>query len=159
MKRLKATTAALALALLLAAVANAAETTRDDYVAKVEPICELNTKANERILVGVRNEVRTGKLRPAAAKLAQASAALKKTLAQLRAVPKPKADKARLEEWLAHLKTEADLFDLAARKLKAGEKIEAQRMVVKLTVNANKANAVVLPFEFRYCMLEPSKFT
>ena len=32
-------------------------------------------------------------------------------------------------------------------------------MVVKLTHNANLANNQVLSFGFRYCKLEPSKFT
>lgn len=50
---------ALLCAGLLAAVALATtgpEQTRESYVARVEPICKTNTKANERILAGVRGE-------------------------------------------------------------------------------------------------------
>lgn len=46
---------ALLCAGLLAAVALATtgpEQTRESYVARVEPICKTNTKANERILAG-----------------------------------------------------------------------------------------------------------
>jgi hypothetical protein len=49
--------AATALA-LLAPLAPGAEETRESCVAAVEPICKTNTKANEKILSGVRREVR-----------------------------------------------------------------------------------------------------
>jgi hypothetical protein len=55
---------ALLCAGLLAAVALATtgpEQTRESYVARVEPICKTNTKANERILAGVRGEGKEGK--------------------------------------------------------------------------------------------------
>jgi hypothetical protein len=86
--------AAAALA-LMAPLAFGAGVTRESYVAAVEPICKANTKANERILAGVRPEVRQGKLK-LAAEFAKAATALKKTLSQLRAVPQPKADKPKL---------------------------------------------------------------
>ena len=39
--------------LALAQMAFAAEISRDQYKTSVEPICQANTKANERILKGV----------------------------------------------------------------------------------------------------------
>jgi hypothetical protein len=140
------------------ALALAADTTRTEYVAAVEPICKTNTQANERILAGVRNEVRADKLRPAAGKFAKAAAALKQTLVELRAVPQPKADKPRLTKWLGYVKGEVGLFEATSRKLKAGDKAGAERMSVKLTHEANLANDQVLAFEFSYCRAEPSRF-
>jgi hypothetical protein len=151
--------AALMLALILAATAFAAEVSRDEYKAAVEPICQANTKANEKILAGVRKEVKSGKLKTAAAKFTKASGELKRTLKELEAVPQPAADEARLAKWFALVKGEAELFGQAGQKLKAGDKAGAEHIVTKLTQNANKANLEVLPFGFRYCRLEPSKFT
>jgi hypothetical protein len=149
----------LVIALVMAAAAFAAEVSRDEYKAAVEPICKTNTQANERILAGVKKEVRAGKLKPAAAKFTKASAALQKALHELEGVPRPAADEARLAKWFSYVKIEAELFATAGKKLKAGDKPGAEHIVTKLTQNANKANLEVLPFGFRYCRLEPAKFT
>jgi hypothetical protein len=141
------------------AIASANEVTRTSYREQTEPICKANTEANERILGGVRSEVRAGRLKPAAAQFAKAASELKKTIGQLRAVPRPPADMARLSRWLGKVSLEAGLFEQVAAKLRAGAKTEAQRVAVKLTSNATKANNVVLAFEFEYCRFEPSRFT
>jgi hypothetical protein len=145
--------------LALSSLAFAAEISRSEYKASVEPICQQNAKANERILKGVRQMVKQGKLRPAAAKFQKAGVALKGTHKQLAAMPQPSADEAKLAKWLSYIKEEANLFIRAGKKLKAGQKGAAQSLVNKLTSNANKANALVLAFNFRYCKFEPSKFT
>jgi hypothetical protein len=149
--------AALAL-LLAAALALGAEPTRESYTAQVEPICKKNAASNERILDGVKAEVRAGKLKPAATRFAKAASALKKTLAQLEAVPRPSADKAKLTSWLGYIKTEAELFERTAAKLEAGDKTGAESLTTKLTQTVNLANLQVLAFEFRYCHAEASQF-
>jgi hypothetical protein len=140
-------------------MAYAAEISRDEYKAQVEPICKANSRTNDKILKPVRSLVKKGKLKQAAARFTKAGSALKKTLRQLKAVPQPSADEARLAKWLGYVKTEANLFIQAAKKLKAGKKGAAQKIVNKLTSTANRANATVLSFEFRYCRFEPSKYT
>jgi hypothetical protein len=149
----------LVIAMVLAAAAFAAEVSRDEYKEAAEPICKTSAQANERILGGVRKEVKQGKLKSAAAKFSKASKQQSQTLKQLEALPQPTADEARLTKWLAYLKIEAELFEQAGRKLKAGDKAGAEHVFAKLTPNANKANNQVLPFEFRYCRLEPQKFS
>jgi hypothetical protein len=151
--------AVLMLALVVAAAAFAAEVSRDEFKEAVEPICQANTKANEKILAGARKEVQTGKLKTAAAKFTKASGELKRTLGELERVPEPAADEARLDKWFALVKVEAELFASAGKKLKAGDKPGAEHIVNQLTQNANKANLEVLPFGFHYCRLEPAKFT
>jgi hypothetical protein len=148
-------------ALLLAPVlgAGAAEVTRGSYREAVEPICKTDTQANERILAGVKSEVRRGKLKPAATQFAKAARALKSAIAQLQGVPAPAADAARLSKWLGKVLNEAGYFEAVARHLRAGDKAGAQKLVVKLTTEANAANNVVIPFQFTYCRLEPSRFT
>jgi hypothetical protein len=146
-------------AMLAAPFAQATEVTRESYKEAVEPICKTNTEANERILKGVRSEVKAGKLKVAAGQFSRAATALKKTVKQLKAVAQPPADQAKLAKWLKYVEEEANLFQKTAKKLKAGDKAGAQAMVIRLTHNANQANNQVLGFEFHYCRFEPSKFT
>jgi hypothetical protein len=142
-----------------ASLAMAEEVTRETYKAQVEPICKTDTQANEKILKGVREEVKKGKLALAGKQFGQAAQALKKAYEQLKAVPQPPADEAKLGRWLGYVKQEAALFEAGAKALKAGSKTKAQTIVVKLTHTANLANSQVLSFGFRYCKLQPSKFT
>jgi hypothetical protein len=148
-------------AALLAAVipAAASEVTRASYSESVEPICKVNTQANEKILKGVKAEVKANKLAPAAVQFTKAAAALKKAYAQLAAVPKPPADTAKLTKWLSYVKAEARLFEATAAKLRAANKLAAESMVVRLEHTANLANNQVAAFEFEYCRFEPSRFT
>jgi hypothetical protein len=149
----------LVVSALAAPVAQAAEVTRESYKEAVEPICKTNTEANERILKGVRAKFKSGKLKEAATQFEKAGKALKRTVTQLKAVEQPPADVAKLAKWLKYVEQEASLFQKTAQKLRAGDKVGAQQMVIKLTHNANQANNQVLAFEFRYCRFEPSKFT
>jgi hypothetical protein len=159
--RISALSAAAALVALgvLGASARATEVSREGFREQAEPICMVDTKANERILAGVRAEVRKGKTGPPAARFAKAAKALRSALAQLEGLPRPAADEARLARWFATVRTEVGYFEAVSRKLKAGQKAAAERLVSKLTVNGTKADDQVLPFEFTYCRLEPSRFT
>jgi hypothetical protein len=149
---------AAVLVLVAAVPSPAAETTREAYVAAVEPICKANTEANERILDGVKQKVKAGKLAVAAKQVAAAAKALKVTRGKLLQVPQPAADTAVLTKWLGYVKTEVALFEAVARKLAGKETTAAQQMVVRLYSNARQANNQVLDFEFRYCKFQPSKF-
>ena len=146
--------------LLLSIAAPAAMAlTRDEYKAKVEPICKKNSEANDKILKTVRKEVKENKLKTAGAKFLKASAALTTTYNELKAVEQPAEDAAKLTKWLGYVKTEAELFKSGGKALKAGNKKKAQKFVNQLNSNANKANAEVLAFGFHYCKFEPSKYT
>ncbi len=135
------------------------ETTRDTYREAAEPVCKVNAKANQRILKHVRADFKADRLAKAGRSMLTAARALQKTTVQLRAIPRPAADTARLGKWLAKVKTEASLFRTAGKALKQGKKGRASAIVVKLNHNASAANNLVLPFGFRYCKFEPSKYT
>jgi hypothetical protein len=147
------------LVLAAAIPAAAAEVSRDSYREAVEPVCKVNTEANERIFAGVRAEVKSGKLKPASVQFEKAARALRGTLGQLKPLPRPPADVQRLAHWFAEIEKEISLFKATAAKLRGGNKSAAEKMVVRLTSQAERANAVVVPFQFRYCRLEPSRFT
>jgi len=158
---LKATgviTPVVALGILLGAVAGAAEVTRTAYKEAAEPICRSNTQANERILAGVRTEVKRGELRRAAGRFERAATALHRTLGELRQVPRPPADRARLSRWLGFVAAEVELLEKTAAYLDAGEKGSAGGMVVRLESVASRANNAVFAFEFEDCRLDPARF-
>jgi hypothetical protein len=163
-RRPRTITAAAALgALLLLLVSSLAlaadlEEERQAYKTQVEPICKQNRQANERVLKGVKQNIRAGKLKLAATQFAKGAAALKKARTQLAAVPKPAADSARLTKWLGLIKDEVELFEHVSRKLKAGDERGAQRMALQLTGTVNRANNTVLPYEFKYCRVQTSQF-
>lgn len=157
-------TGALALLALAAtaftSLALAAETTRSEYKTAVEPICKANAQANERILKGIRQDVKQGQLKPAASKFAKAGSALKTTWRELSAVPQPSEDTAKLTKWLSYIKTEVSYFEQASGVLKAGKKSKLPHIVVQLEHYARLANAEVLSFDFHYCKSKsPSSYT
>lgn len=149
----------LFVAMALAASAFAAEVTREEYKTTAELICMASTKTNERILSNVRKEVNRGKLKRPAAQFAKAAQVQARALKELKALPRPSADEARLTEWFSALETEVELFATAGRKLRAGDGAGASHIINKLSQNANEANLQVLPFGFHYCRQETAKFT
>jgi hypothetical protein len=150
---------ALVVAMMAAPFAEATEVTRDSYKEAVEPICKTNVQANERILKGVKAKVKAGKLKAAATQFTKAADNLKKSLAKLKAVPQPPADEAKLTKWLKYIQEEESYFRKIASKLKAGDKNGATAMQIRLEHTASQANNTVLAFEFKYCHVEPSKFS
>ena len=152
-------TAVAAAVFAAAALASTSPTqTRESYSAAVEPICKSNTKANERILAGVEQEVKKGKLKPASAQFAQAATAFGKATKQIAAVPQPVDDAARLTKWIGLLKDQEANLRKISKYLAGGKKGPAQHELAKLEVNRNQANNTVLPFEFHYCRIEPGRF-
>jgi len=157
-KSLRWAVAAVAAALLVfAAYAMADE--RADYKAQVEPICKTNKEASDRILTGVKKLVKQDKLAQAGQAFAKAAIALEKAQKQLAAVPQPGADAARLTKWLSEIKSEVALMRTISKKFKAGNKSKATSLAVKLQNNANKANNLVIVFQFNFCKIDPSKYT
>jgi len=156
-----ATAALLATALLApgAVAVTSADQTRETYVAQVEPICKTNTKANEQILSGVRKKIQKGQLQVAAGQFSKAANAFGKAIKQLKAVPQPPADAAKLGKWLGYLETEQKMLGEISKALKADKKSRAQTLSVQLTRNGTRANNAVLGFDFDYCLIDSSKFS
>ncbi|HEU4705951.1 MAG TPA: hypothetical protein VFS64_02050 [Solirubrobacterales bacterium] len=148
---------ALVLALVLGPPSE--EVTRATYKEAVEPICRANTEANERILAGVRGEVKRGRLGPAAKRFERAATALRGTLGELRKIPRPAADRARLSRWLGFVADEVELLRRTAGYLAARQKGAAEGMVVRLKSVASRANNAVFAFEFEYCRFDPARYT
>jgi hypothetical protein len=141
-----------------AALAAEGELTRPEYVERVEPICKQNSDANSRILKGVKDQVKQGKLVPAGKRFIRASGALGKSVAQIAKVPQPSADAAKLTKWIGYLKSEKSFLQQIGQALKANDKFKAQKLAVKLNRNNNKANNTVISFGFDECRIDSSRF-
>jgi hypothetical protein len=145
-----------------AAGADEPPTPRDEYVARVEPICEANTLANERILENVRQRARSKsekQVKKAGRQFIHASAAFGSTVGKIAAVPQPPEDEARLQRWVEHLRiVQANLRHLG-KALKRLEKIKAAHEAIRVERSGNAANNVGFAFHFRYCRITPSRFT
>jgi hypothetical protein len=146
-------------AILLVTPALAAETTREAYVAVVEPICKRNKQSSDRLLKPVKSMVKADKLEQASQRFAKAATALEKAEKQLAAVPQPSADEAKLDKWLAGIKGEVGLMRTIAAKLKQGNAGKASSLAVKLTHNATTTNNLVIAFQFDYCKIDPARYS
>ncbi len=148
----------LALCAATALAVTSAEQTRETYVAQLEPICKSNTKTNERLLGGVKKQVKEDKLKAAAGKVSAATVSSASTLKKLKQVPQPVADATKLKQWFGFLEKEQKLLSELSKALKAENKSRVQLLTVQLTHNGNQANTAVLGFEFHYCLIPTSQF-
>lgn len=158
-KRFWGVGASALVALLIVPLASAAELTRDEYVARVEPICKTSTEANKRIFKGAKGQVKAGRLKAASTHFTRATAAFEKTTARLGAVPQPPADEAKLGKWLGYLEVESSFLGKIGKALARGDKVKAETYSVRLNRNSNLANNTVLGFGFTYCRIDPSRFS
>ncbi|MBW8060066.1 MAG: hypothetical protein FVQ78_06960 [Solirubrobacterales bacterium] len=149
---------ALAVALLVAVPVALAAGERDEYVARVEPICKANTKANARILKGVKGQVQKGRLVLAGKRFIRASRAFGKAVRQIAKVPRPAPDAAKLKRWIGYLRLEKSLLQKVGKALKANNKFKAQQLSVRLNRNSNRANNTVINFSFDECRIDSSRF-
>ncbi len=134
----------------------AAETTRNEYAKKVEPICKADTQANEKTLRHVKQWAKHGKLKPASLAFTKA---LKTTHAELEAIPQPDADQSTRTKWLGKIKAEIGYFEAVAKKLKQGNKNAAEEMVVNSLITSNWQNDTVFGFYRHYFKANTARFT
>jgi hypothetical protein len=131
---------------------------RKTYAEQVEPICKANSETNSRILTGVKEQVKQGKLVPAGKRFVRASSALGKAVTQIDAVAKPVEDEAKLTKWVGYLRKEKTYLQQIGSALKSKDKYHAQKLAVELNKNNNRANNTVISFPFKECRIDSSRF-
>ncbi len=153
--RLVATLAAL---LAFAVPAHGAgEQTRESYVATVEPICERDRGAAERILAGTKDAIREGRLDAAGRQLIRASKRFGATIRQLVAVPRPAADEAKLQRWFEFLRIVRDRIRQTGVYYIRSERIRATHESIRVEKSGNAANNVSFSLGFKHCRLGRSR--
>jgi hypothetical protein len=150
--------AVLALAAPAGVASAAPEPTRAEYVAQLERTCKPGSEATQRAVRGFRADVRSERLRSAAAKFAKAKAIFAHTVSSISTVPRPEADRDTLSRWFAALGRETAYLGRTVAALRAEDIARFQRVSADFIHEGNKANNVVVSFGFNYCAFKPSRF-
>ena len=146
-------------ALLPAATAAAAEApTRDEYVERLEAICEPEAEATQRAMKGARGDIEAERLAPAAGKFAKATRIFGSTEHRIAAVPRPPADQVKLGKWFGYLEAQESYLKRITAQLRADRAIPAQRLTARFIHNGNLANNTVIAFGFNYCSFKFSRY-
>lgn len=143
---------------LAAATATAAETSRSEYVARLEQICKPGSEATRSAVKGMRADVRSERLRVAAGKFARAERIFAHTVSSISTVPRPADDRATLARWFAALGREQVYLGRIVTALRAENVARFQRVSGDFIHEGNKANNAVVSFGFNYCAFKPSRF-
>lgn len=152
--------AALLTTLLLGGVATAEEeSTRAEYVTRLESICKPDAEATQRAVQGVKGDIRAERLAVAAGKFSQAAKIFAGTVSEISTVPRPPADAAKLAKWFGYLGEEEHYLTKIAAALRAERTIQSQRYTARFVHNGNLANNTVLAFGFDYCSFKISRFS
>jgi hypothetical protein len=152
MKRTLGTLAAIAIAMLaIAPLATGEEQTRDSYKAQVEPICQANRSANEKIMAGAKDRVNDDKLVLAGKQFIRVSGSVGGLIKQLTTVPAPTADERRIEHWLGSIRLLEQRLREVGKYYKAGEKIKATHTSILAERAGLSANNTSIIFHFHYC--------
>jgi hypothetical protein len=152
MKRPLGTFAAIVVVLLAcASPAPGAEQTRETYKAQIEPICEANRSANERIMDGARKRINRDELEPAGKQFIQVSASFGGLIKRLVTVPAPPADKHRVDRWFEQMRLLKTRLRNVGKYYKAGEEIKAAHESILAERSSISANNISIVFKVRYC--------
>ncbi len=158
MTRTLGTLAAIAVALLaVAPLARGEEQTRETYKAQVEPLCQANREANDRIMSGAQKRVNTGKLEAAGKQFTRVSRSFGGLVGRLAAVPPPPADTHRVERWVELMRLLEARLRLVGRYFEEGLKIKATHESILAERSGLSANNISIVFHFHYCRLSHFK--
>jgi hypothetical protein len=146
----------VAIAIALFAVSPTAagdEQTRESYKEQVEPLCQANRRANERIMSGARQRVNMNKLVPAGKQFIRVSESLGKLIKQLKAVPPPPADTHRVKRWFDSMRLLKTRLRQVGKYFKEGEKIKGTHESILAERAGLSANNTSIVFHFHYCRI------
>ncbi|HET8862617.1 MAG TPA: hypothetical protein VFM94_05145 [Solirubrobacterales bacterium] len=160
MRKSLGTLAVAAVALLaIAPFARGEEQTRETYKSAVEPICQANREANERIMEGARDRVNKGKLELAGKQFIRLSGSFGAMIAKLLPIPAPPADDRRIDRWFEQMRLLKQRLRNVGKYYKAGEKIKATHESILAERAGITANNTTVPLHFHYCRFSHIKGT
>lgn len=152
MKRPLGTFAAIAVVLLaIAPPAHSAEQTRETYKAQIEPICEANRSANERIMAGARKRINRDELEPAGKQFIQVSASFGGLIKRLLTISPPAADEHRVDRWFEQMRLLKTRLRNVGKYYREGKEIKAAHESILAERSGISANNISIVFKVRYC--------
>jgi hypothetical protein len=148
-------------ALVLASGALALDGPQAEYRSKAETICAASAKATSQIGFGIRTPMADPEAarRASGRRYARASKVLGQAVTKLRAIPRPELDAQQLIKWLGRVSDQATLLGDAGRAAIDGENARAGKLVNQTANGSRRANAIVVAYEFRHCVLKEAGFT
>ena len=141
----------VAVLLVSAPLALGAEQTRETYKAQIEPICEANRGANERIMDGARERINRNELELVGKQFIQVSGSFAGLIQRLVTIPAPPADKHRVERWFEQMRLLKTRLRNTGKYYKAGEEIKAAHESILAERSGISANNISIVFKVRYC--------
>lgn len=152
MKRPLGTFAAILVVLLVSApLVAGAEQTRETYVAQIEPICETNRSANERIMEGARERINRDELESAGKQFIQVSASFGGLIKRLATVSPPPADSHRVDRWFEQMRLLKTRLRNVGKYYKEGKEIKATHESILAERSGLSANNISIVFKVRNC--------
>jgi phage host-nuclease inhibitor protein Gam len=146
------TVAAVVLAMLVVApLADAEEQTRETYKAQVEPLCQVNRTANERIMHGAQRRINRDEFTAVGKQFVRVSESFGGLVKQLAGVPAPPADSHRVERWFEQMRLLKTRLRTVGKYYKEGEDIKAAHESVLAERAGITANNTSIVFHFHYC--------
>jgi hypothetical protein len=127
--------------------------TRETYKAQVEPLCQANREANQRIMAGAQQRVNAGKLKLAGKQFFRVSRSFGGLVGRLATVPPPPADTHRIERWLKFMRLLQKRLRLVGKYFGEGLKIKATHESILAERSGLTANNISIVFGFHYCRL------
>lgn len=152
MKRSLGTLAAVTAALLaIAPLAHGEEQTRETYKAQIEPICEANRSANERIMDGARERINRDELVAVGKQFIRVSGSFGGLIKRLAAVPPPPADAHRVDRWFEQMQLVKVRLRNVGKYYKEGKEIKGTHESILAERSSIAANNISIVFKVRYC--------
>jgi opacity protein-like surface antigen len=153
----------LASVLIIAVLASAAAATaavygpgtpsRQQYVAKAEKVCTKTDRKMSALTKAASKEAKAGDAKRAGNKFGQVASAFAKGVGQLKKLPRPTADRAKLAKWVRSLGVDVKLLAGEAKAYKAGNAGSLSKAVKAAKKHAPKTNAFVAGFGFHSCLV------
>jgi hypothetical protein len=144
----------LVLALLVAAPlvhGDEAGQTRESYKAAVEPLCQANREANERIMDGARKRIARREFKAVSKQFFRASVSFGGLIRQLVPVPPPVGDEHRVDRWLEQMRLLKSRLRTTGKYYEREEDIKAAHESILAERSGIAANNISIVFEVRYC--------
>jgi hypothetical protein len=142
--------AALVATLVVVAAAPAAEQTRESYKQRVEPICEANRVANEKIMAGAQKRIAKKRYGPVSKQFIRVSASFGTLVKRLTPIPAPAGEERRVSRWLKFMR----LIERRVRKVgkyyALGADIRAAHESIQAERAGISANNISIVFKVRF---------
>lgn len=152
MKRSLGTFAAVVVALLAASpAAGGEEQTRESYTSQIEPICEANREANERIMAGAQKRVNKREFKAVGKQFVRVSESFGGLIRKLTTVGPPVGDERRVKRWFEQMRLLKNRLRQTGKYYKEGEDIKAAHEGILAERSGIAANNISIVFKVRQC--------